>query len=144
MQSDIGTENTPEILPNPPQGDNVVPLTDAQKAGQKVVDVAAKEFAELKEAITNLVNLHNLINQGSFKGAQYQSIAVAEEWIRKMYEPLKAQLDVHPMFLAEQEEMKKKDAEMRQSQISAQMASVAGQTPPPFRAAEAPKEAPIV
>lgn len=92
-------------------------LTAKEKAHQAVIDKSIGEFQDLKNAITNLVNIHNLLNQGEFKGAQHANLALAESWIKAMYDPLRADLDKHPMFVAEQEEMKKRDAEMRSQQM---------------------------
>lgn len=92
-------------------------LSAKDKAHQAIIDKSVSEFQDLKNAITNLVNIHNLLNQGEFKGSQHANLALAEAWIKAMYDPLRADLDKHPMFVAEQEEMKKRDVEHRAQQM---------------------------
>lgn len=85
-------------------------LTEKEKADQQIIQKATQDYADLKFGVQNLVNVHELLNQGTFPGYMHMKLNQANAFITNMFNPLRKQLDDHPMFKAEQaEEMKKKD-----------------------------------
>lgn len=105
-----------------PQKDNVVSITTAidapaspapetpkepteqEKANQQILQKATQDYVDLKTAVFNIANVHNVIAQATHHGTQVRNAHDANEFLVKMWKPLREQLDAHPMFKAEQAE----------------------------------------
>lgn len=119
-----GSEHpNPAILPHPEESpkvdipvapkpaENEAPkakeLTEQEKVNQQIIQKATQDYVDLKQAVMNITNVHNVIAQGTHHGTNIRNAYDAQDFLTKMWQPLREQLNNHPMFKAEMAEAEK-------------------------------------